>query len=449
MASVPTNALFVVGTRPEAIKMLPLIRMFRGSTSVNPVVVSTGQHAVLVAEVLALGGIAPDVTFPAPDRRRSLNELFADVMLGMERFFRERFGEPVIPADAPYAQGYPGACFVHGDTTSAAAAALASFHLRMPVVHVEAGLRTSNTLSPFPEELNRQLISRIAAWHLAPTSRSRDNLIREGVSHGRIYVSGNTGIDALQFAATLDAPYGDPRLDDLEAPGGPRLVVVTAHRRENWGKPLGRIASAVRQLAEAHHDVRFVVALHPNPDVAAVMRERLSDVSNVSLVAPLGYAAFAKLLRRAYLVLTDSGGIQEEAPSLGTPVIVLRDSTEREEGVDAGTLEVVGTRVDAIVTAAARLLDDPHEYAQRRGRPNPYGDGRAAERILRATEHILDDLPAPRQYGPTFDRIEVLRAAGSDDPSELLELVREDDTAAITIIDPTVELPVITTTDGS
>ena len=210
---------------------------------------------------------------------------------------------------------------------------------------------------------------------------------------------------------------------------------MTAHRRENWGKPLKRIATAVRRLAETHPDDRFVVAMHPNPAVADVMRERLSDTPNVSLVAPLGYAAFARLLRRAYLVLTDSGGIQEEAPSFGTPVLVLRESTERQEGVDAGTLEIVGTRVDDIVAAASRLLDDPVVYAQRSGRANPYGDGRAADRILRATQHLLENSPAPAPYGVAFDRLAVLLAAGSDDPALLAELDRDDDTAAITTID--------------
>lgn len=443
MERPPTNALFVIGTRPEAIKMLPLIRAFEGSPRVRPVVVSTGQHARLVREVLALGGIEPDVTFPELSGRRTLNRLFSHVLDELETFFIERWGSPVPPAEADYAHGYPGACFVHGDTTSAAAAALASFHLRLPVIHVEAGLRTSDTLSPFPEELNRQLISRIAAWHLAPTARNKNNLLHEGVPHGRIYVSGNTGIDALQFAAALDVPYGDPQLADLETPDGPRVVVVTAHRRENWGKPLKHIASAVRRLAERHPSVRFVVALHPNPDVASVMRGRLAGLTNVSLVGPMGYAAFARLLRRAYLVLTDSGGIQEEAPSLGTPVIVLRETTERQEGVDAGTLDVVGTNTGDIVRAAERLLDDPDEYAYRRGKRNPYGDGRAADRILRATRHLLENTPAPPPYGPTFDRQAVLKAVGADDPFEAEGQERGDDTAIVTTSDATMPIAVV------
>lgn len=424
--------------------MMPLIRAFQDSPRVRPVVVSTGQHAELVEDVLALAGTRPDITLTLSPTRRSLNDLFAEVMLGLEGFVRERFGEPRPPSETVSGDGYPGACFVHGDTTSAAASALAAFHLRLPVIHVEAGLRTSNTLSPFPEELNRQLISRIAAWHLAPTTQNKENLVREGIPFGRIYVTGNTGIDALQFAATLEAPFGDPQLDDLETDSSTPLIVVTAHRRENWGKPLARIAKAVHRLAGLYPAVRFVVVLHPNPAVAAVLHERLDGVANVSLVGPMGYTAFARLLRRAAVVLTDSGGIQEEAPSLGTPVLVLRDTTERQEGVTAGTLELVGTEVEVIVSAAQRLLEDHREYERRQRRTNPYGDGRASERIVAATLHVLDNTPPPSPFGPGFDRAEVLAAGGAEDPIERIELVREDDTASLTL-----PIPIHRASDGA
>ncbi len=408
--------MFVVGTRPEAIKMLPLIAAVRASARFEPIVVSTGQHAGLVAEVLAIAGIVPDVTFDLPVGPRSLNDLFAHVLTGLERYLVGRFGPPLPPVDAPYAEGYPAACFVHGDTSSAAAAALAAFHLHLPVVHVEAGLRTSDTLSPFPEELNRQLISRIAALHLAPTIRNKANLVREGIAFERIYVTGNTAIDALRLAADAAVPYSDPQLADLESADGPQLVAVTAHRRENWGEPLVRIAEAIGILADSHPRARFVVALHPNPAVADVLRGRLSALPNVSLVAPMPYAEFARLLGRATVAITDSGGIQEEAPSLGTPVICMRETTERQEGVDAGTVELVGTDTARIVTAASALLDDPRLLARRSGRTNPYGDGRASERILRALEHIVFDTRPPAPYGPGFDRLAVLRAGGSEDP---------------------------------
>ncbi|MDX2375819.1 UDP-N-acetylglucosamine 2-epimerase (non-hydrolyzing) [Microbacterium sp. LRZ72] len=416
----PLHAVFVVGTRPEAIKMLPLIVAVRGSSRFEPVVVSTGQHAELVARVLQIGGIEPDVTFELPPAPRTLNELYAAVLVDLERYMHDRFGPPAPPSEAPYSTGYPAACFVHGDTSSAAAAALAAFHLHLPVVHVEAGLRTNDTLSPFPEELNRQLISRIAAWHLAPTEHNKENLIREGIRAGKVFVTGNTAIDALHIAAQLELPFGDPQLADIEADERIRVVAVTAHRRENWGEPLERVAEAVGILAESHRDVRFVVALHPNPDVAVVMRRRLTDEPNVSLVGPMGYAQFARLLARSAIAITDSGGIQEEAPSLGTPVVCVRESTERQEGVDAGTVHLVGTDTERIVAVAGRLLDDPRAHARAATARNPYGDGHAAQRIVRGMEHLIFDTRPPQPFGPPgFDRRAVLHAAGSEDPVEV------------------------------
>jgi len=283
-------------------------------------------------------------------------------------------------------------------------------------VHVEAGLRTSDTLSPFPEELNRQLISRIAALHLAPTIRNKANLIGEGIPYDRIFVPGNTAIDALQLAARRAAPYSEPELSDLDDLNGPPVVTVTAHRRENWGAPLARIADAVGILAEERPEIRVVVSLHPNPAVADVMRARLERLPNVSLVAPMGYTSFARLLAISSFVITDSGGIQEEAPSLGTPVLCVRETTERQEGVDAGTVELVGTDTQRILAASRLLLDDPAELARRRRRSNPYGDGLASERIVMALRHIVFDTPPPEAIGPGFSRSAVLRAGGSADP---------------------------------
>ncbi len=414
------KVLIVIGTRPEAIKLLPLVRAMTDSERCEPFVIATGQHPGIVESVLALDGLAPHVNLGVGQPQLTLNELFAAVLLGLQQFCTETFGAPNRQVGERDYDAYPAACVVHGDTSSAVAAALSAFHLQIPVAHVEAGLRTENTLSPFPEELNRQLIARIAAFHLAPTFLNEQNLVREGVPADRVFVTGNTAIDALQWAARLKAPYDAPELADLEHDDATRVVVVTAHRRENWGPGLERIGTAVGLLATAYPDVRFVLPLHPNPVVASTLRPLLDGLANVSLVAPMNYLAFARLLGRAYLAISDSGGIQEEAPALGTPVLVARDSTERQEGVDAGTLQLVGTNIDRIVSAARDLLDHPSLQADMAGRENPYGDGRAAQRILAAFENIAFDTPAPIPYGSGFNRLDVLRAAGFDrDPREL------------------------------
>jgi UDP-N-acetylglucosamine 2-epimerase (non-hydrolysing) len=413
--SSPRKVLVVIGTRPEAIKLLPLVKAMRESVHMDPVVVATGQHPGVVEEVLALAGLAPDVNLDVADPSHSLNGLFCAVLTGLERFCIDTFGAASQPVQERDYQVYPAACVVHGDTTSAAAAAVSAFHLQIPVVHVEAGLRTGNTRSPYPEELNRQIISRVAAFHLAPTDRNCENLVREGVPLNRVFVCGNTAIDALDWAAALRTPYGDPQLADLEHDEVTRVVVVTAHRRENWGPGLERIGTAIATLADRYPDVRFVVPVHPNPRVAVVLEGRLSGRRNVALVRPMEYTAFARLLKRAYLAITDSGGIQEEAPALGTPVLVVREETERQEGVDAGTLRLVGTDVDAIVRTASQLLDDPDAYLAMVSRTNPYGDGRASERIVAAFEHVASAAPEPSPFGSGFDRLSVLRAGGFDD----------------------------------
>ena len=408
------KVLIVIGTRPEAIKLLPLILAFQKSASIEPIVVSSGQHSDLVREVLGLAGLEPDVDLGAATPGNTLNELFASVMTRLESFVYDTYGAAPDDADrfSPRPRNFPVACFVHGDTSTAAAAALAAFHLRIPVAHVEAGLRTSNTLSPFPEEANRQIVSRLAAFHFAPTFRNKGNLVNEGVPYGRIFVCGNTAIDALHWAADLNEPYGDPALDDLEDDKTRRMIVVTAHRRENWGAGLERIGAAVAILAERYPEVRFVVPLHPNPRVQSTLRPLLDRFDNVSLVAPMKYTVFARLLKRAYLAITDSGGIQEEAPSLNTPVVVVRETTERQEGVESGTLKLVGTNTERIVAATSQLLDDPELYRTTSTRPNPYGDGNAAARIVAASEYIAFGGEAPVPYGNGFERVEVLRAAG-------------------------------------
>jgi UDP-N-acetylglucosamine 2-epimerase (non-hydrolysing) len=414
----------VVGTRPEAIKLVPIIRALRASDSHEPIVISTGQHHRMVQEIFDLAEITTDVTLWA-GTRRELNERVTSVMSRFEDFFIEWFGIPpeTITQEHVLTGKFPAAVLVHGDTSSAMASALAAFHLRIPVMHVEAGLRTGGlNLTPFPEELNRQVISCIACMHFAPTSANLESLIRENTPVEQVFVTGNTGIDALRWASQLKIPFDDPKLQAVYD-GEERVVIVTAHRRENWSSGLDGIAAGVGRLARSHPDVRFIVPLHPNPLVREKLGDPLSAHDNVLLIEPLGYALFARLLARCHFVITDSGGIQEEAPSLGKPVLVTREATERNEGVDAGTLLLVGTDPDQIVFDGNRLLTDAAAYAAMSEAENPYGDGRAAERIVAALEDLLHGTHPPVPFGPGYSRRAVIRAAGHDGPLEPVETI--------------------------
>jgi len=405
----------VVGTRPEAIKLVPVILALRESPYYEPIVVSTGQHNRLVEYIFELADIRPHVTLWAGSRRAHLNERVASVMQRFEDFCVERFDidpDAMPTPDDVLAGRRPAAVLVHGDTSSAMAAALSAFHLHIPVMHVEAGLRTGGSnLMPFPEELNRQVISKIAAMHFAPTSANLQNLVREGVPVAQVFVTGNTGIDALHWASEIDVRFANPELQALHDSDA-RIVVITAHRRENWGDGLRGIAEGVARLANAEPDVHFVLPVHPNPRVREVLTERLDGLDNVLLTEPLGYATFSRLLARAHLVITDSGGIQEEAPSLDKPVLVTRETTERTEGIAAGTLRLVGTNPELIFAEGSRLIEDPAAYAKMATAPNPYGDGRAATRIAGALEHILLGKNAPEQFGPGYSRDAVALATG-------------------------------------
>jgi UDP-N-acetylglucosamine 2-epimerase (non-hydrolysing) len=410
----------VVGTRPEAIKMVPIIVALRENPCYEPIVISTGQHNRMVEYIFELADIKPDVTLWSGSRRSNLNERVASVMQRFEDFCVDRFD---LDPDATPTQDdvlggrHPAAVLVHGDTSSAMAASLSAFHMRIPVMHVEAGLRTGgNNMTPFPEELNRQVISTIAALHFAPTSGNLQNLVREDIPVAQVFVTGNTGIDALRWASKMDVRFANPELQAL-VDGDSRIVVITAHRRENWGDGLRGIAAGVARLAREQRDVEFVLPVHPNPRVREVLTERLSGLGNVLLTEPLGYATFARLLGRADLVITDSGGIQEEAPSLGKPVLVTRETTERTEGLAAGTLRLVGTNPDVIFTEATRLLESPEAYQQMAAAQNPYGDGRAAERIMAALEHILLGSEPPIPFGPGYSRTAVSLAAGFEPSS--------------------------------
>ena len=418
------RCLVVMGTRPEAIKMLPVVQALKASELLCPFVVNTGQHADLVLPILHAAGIEPDVDLQIGRERNTINglvrdcvgafdDLLTDLRGGPERRNRPRlFGAAEHPGSP-----YPALTLVHGDTTSAMAAAMASIGCKLPVVHVEAGLRTRDILSPFPEELNRQLISRMAAFHLAPTPANQANLIREGVDPQRVFVTGNTGIDALHWAAGLHAAWPDDRLAALDDPAVP-VLVVTAHRRENLGEPIRRIATAVGQIARQRPDVVVVWPVHPNPVVRKDVYAILGAVPNVILTHPIDYIPFARLLERATLVISDSGGVQEEAPSVGTPVLVAREESERPEGVEAGALVLVGSDTERIRDIALTLLADPAARAQMTSVVNPFGDGHAAERVCTAMEHLVFDTPAPERYGAAFSRSRVLEASGYD-PREI------------------------------
>ena len=440
----------VVGTRPEAIKLVPIIVALRDHPTFEPIVVSTGQHNRLVEYIFELAGIKPDVTLWAGSRRANLNERVASVMQRFEDFcvehFEIDFDEPASETDVLSGK-HPAAVLVHGDTSSAMAAALSSFHLRIPVMHVEAGLRTGGSnLTPFPEELNRQVISTIAAMHFAPTSANLQNLVRENVPVGQVFVTGNTGIDALRWSSGLeDIKFANPELRALDE-GDARIVVVTAHRRENWGDGLRGIAEGIARLARAQPDVHFVLPVHPNPKVREVLTQRLTGLDNVLLTEPLGYATFSRLLGRCHMVITDSGGIQEEAPSLGKPVLVTRETTERTEGLAAGTLRLVGADPDLIFAEGSRLLESEAAYAEMAAAENPYGDGHAAQRIIGALEHILRGSDPPSQFGPGYSRATVALAAGWK-PNRNVEL--EQLKAALGEPDVAVEVEEVVVTDAA
>ncbi len=377
VAALPRTrrVMLVIGTRPEAIKMAPIVRRMARTPGLVPQVCVTAQHRRMLDRALDVFGIRPDHDLDIMRRAQGPAHVTTAVLEKLPEVF---------------AAARPDRVLVQGDTSTAFAAALAAFYARIPLGHVEAGLRTGDSCSPWPEEVNRKLTAGIADLHFAPTATSRANLLREGVPPDRVHVTGNTGIDALLDAVTileadpvraasLDATL--PRLDPAR-----RVVLVTGHRRENFGGGLERVARGVRRLAD-RGDVEVVYPVHPNPVVQEAARVALGGHPRIHLVPPLDYLPFVNLMRRAHLIVTDSGGVQEEAPSLGRPVLVTRDTTERPEAVEAGTVELVGTGTERLVERATRLLDDPAAHAAMSRAHNPYGDGRAAARILEALLH--------------------------------------------------------------
>lgn len=390
MPSRPSPAavrvLSVFGTRPEAIKMAPVVREL-ARRGIESRVCVTGQHREMLDDVLDFFDIRADYDLDVMRAGQSPTGVAAAVLDRLEPVLQEEEPDWVL---------------VQGDTTTAAVAGFAAFYAGARIGHVEAGLRSHTPREPFPEEVNRRVTAALADLHFAPTESAEANLLSEGVDPARVLVTGNPVIDALYEAIDSAAP-GPDFLSDLD--DGARLVLVTTHRRESFGGPLRRICRAVRAITETHDDVRVVLPVHPNPTVSETVHAELAEVPRVQLVAPLGYAELARTLDRAHLVLTDSGGIQEEAPALGKPVLVLRDVTERTEGVEAGTARLVGTRATDIVGAARELLVDSAAYAAMSHAVNPYGDGYAAPRIVQA---LVDDAVARDLDGGRGSAVTVL-----------------------------------------
>lgn len=361
---MPAKVMVVFGTRPEAIKMAPVVQALRDRPDRFVVVTClTAQHREMLDQVMDLFGLAADHDLDIMTRGQDLYEVTARVLMGMRGVLRDERPDVVL---------------VHGDTTTSAAAALAAFYEQIPVGHVEAGLRSGHRYSPFPEEMNRVLTGRIASLHFCPTRTSLANLRAEGLGDGRAFVTGNTAIDAL-LRTVADPALG--RLEPTFTPGR-RGILVTAHRRENFGQGIHDICGALLDIVDGHADTEVVYPVHRNPNILGPVTELLGSHPRVRLLEPVDYHRFVRMMNDAYLILTDSGGVQEEAPSLGKPVLVMRETTERPEGVVAGTARLVGTDADRIVAEAERLLDDPTEYEAMARAHNPFGDGRAAERIV-------------------------------------------------------------------
>ena len=383
MMAKKIKVMTVFGTRPEAIKMAPVVlELAKHPDKIVPVVTVTAQHREMLDQVLKLFDIKPDHDLDIMAAGQTLFDITSRAMMGLDKVLQEEKPDIVL---------------VHGDTTTTFAGALASYYHQISVGHVEAGLRTYNKYSPFPEEMNRKLTGSIADLHFAPTATSQHNLLSEAVDDEKIFVTGNTVIDALHKTVDDDFQFEDEMLQRIDFKNK-RIVLVTTHRRENLGEPMRHVYQALRRLIDEFEDVEIVFPVHKNPKVREVVNQELGGLAKVHLVDPLDYEPFANLMHRSHLILTDSGGVQEEAPALGKPVLVLRDTTERPEAVEAGTVKLIGTDKDVVYREAKELLTNQEEYSRMSEACNPYGDGKASQRIIQAILYhygLADEKPEP------------------------------------------------------
>ncbi len=359
------KVMSVFGTRPEAVKMAPLVKELEKRKEIKSIVCVTAQHREMLDMVIDTFNIKPDYDLNIMKHGQTLGDVTTRALNGLEEVIKKEKPDIVL---------------VHGDTTTAFAGALAAYYNMVSIGHVEAGLRTNDKYSPFPEEMNRQMIDRVTDMYFAPTELSKTNLLKENVNEEKIYVTGNTVIDAM--STTVRDDYTHPELEWIKE--NERMILLTAHRRENLGEPMRHIFRAIKRIVEEFSDVKVIYPIHMNPKVREVANEVLGDCKNVKMIEPLEVFDFHNFQNKAYLILTDSGGIQEEAPSLGKPVLVLRDTTERPEGIDAGTLKLTGTDEEVIYQETKKLLTDKSEYEKMSKASNPYGDGHASERIVDA-----------------------------------------------------------------
>jgi UDP-N-acetylglucosamine 2-epimerase (non-hydrolysing) len=376
---MPIKVMAVFGTRPEAIKMAPLVLKLQADPRFEEVTVVSAQHREMLDQVLDIFKIKPEYDFNIMHKNQTLAEITTKVMVDLERVIQKERPDIVL---------------VHGDTTTSFAAGLATFYEQTTLGHVEAGLRTWNKYSPFPEEMNRQLTDVLSDLYFAPTQLSKQNLLKEDHPAEHIFITGNTAIDALH--ETVQKDYHHAVLDEIKP--GHKIILVTMHRRENQGEPMRRVFKVMKQVVDSHDDVEIIYPVHLSPRVQAAAKEVLGGAPRIHLIKPLDVVDFHNLAKRSYFIMTDSGGVQEEAPSLGKPVLVLRDATERPEGVKAGTLKVVGTEVDKVRTEMLRLLEDKAAYQQMADAKNPYGDGHASDRIMDAIAYWFKQGKRPQDF---------------------------------------------------